>query len=177
MACEAESENECPICLESLKLDSFIVEPAQGCWHLFHYKCVVNLDTCPLCRGKMKPFKFPILYEWDSSDDTKTKTHVLEVVVGKQTDANNIVYVCRHDTFYNQSFRFCGICWNWTIMEFLEEVLPFETEYCPERIELQVKGKIIDKAKTLKDYDIGLNSVIDFIIRPKVPTKLFVGNC
>ena len=53
-SCEADSNLECSICLDSL--DKNVVK-LDNCDHMFHKKCIIKLinankySKCPLCRG------------------------------------------------------------------------------------------------------------------------------
>jgi hypothetical protein len=53
---KCDSESECPICLDQLKLNEYYRELA--CKHVFHKKCIdrwfkKDHSDCPMCRAKI----------------------------------------------------------------------------------------------------------------------------
>ena len=55
---EGLETDECPICTELLKQETYILQP---CGHIFHLQCIkewLNKDlSCPKCRAVVKTFK------------------------------------------------------------------------------------------------------------------------
>jgi hypothetical protein len=55
-----EEDNECPICMDSFKLDEIVSwSPNENCSHVFHHECIkewlVRHGTCPIDREVFLP--------------------------------------------------------------------------------------------------------------------------